>query len=342
MTTAQTKQKNPSLRVLQGRSNLVGIATALGLAMTSFFMPLPVQAQTSLGISAIPPRVMIDQATPGSVVTQTLKVRNESAQTQYITVSTKDFIVQDNEGTPIFLSEDIGPDQNRWAASLWLQVSPTSLKLDPGQTKTLVLTAIIPDDATPGGHYAAVFYTPDTNATITGTGSLITTNVGSLVYLSVPGDIQQSALIQQFTAPKFLEFGPVDFSTTIQNLSDIHITPIGSIQIKNWLGGKTASLPLETLNIFPQTSRSYQNTLDRKWLFGRYQAQLTAAYGTTGQALLATLYFWVIPWRLLVLLAAALIIIILLITIIRRRRPSNPVEIVSQQIEDLKNKYKDR
>lgn len=318
------------------------ITNILLLIICFAFIKLPVQAQSSLGISAIPPRVFVDDATPGSVITKTIKVRNESAQTQVITVSTKDFIVQDNEGTPIFLDDTIGPDQNRWAASLWLQVSPTSIKLEGGETKSLVLTAIIPDDATPGGHYAAIFYTPDTNSTISGTGSAITTNVGSLVYISVPGDIQQNARIEKFTAPSFSEFGPIDFNSTIQNLSDIHITPVGSITIKNWLGGKTADLPLETLNIFPQTSRDYQNTLDRKWLFGRYQAQLTAAYGTTGQALLATLYFWVIPWRLLILIAVAIIIIIALVMITKKRKPQGPIETLNQEIQDLKNKYKDR
>ena len=66
-----------------------------------------------------------------------------------------------------------------------------------------------------------------------------------------------------------------------------------------------------------------QNTLGLKWLFGRYQANLNAGYGDTGQALLATAFFWVIPWRLILALLLALLIVVL-ITLILRQRARQP------------------
>lgn len=317
------------------------------LAIAVLFSPTAVKAQVSTGISAIPPRLEVSVKADASN-TQVVKVRNESTETKTIKVTLRDFVVTDNKGTPNFL-EGVDTENNRWAASSWIQVSPSSLTLKPGETKNLTLTVLPPKNALPGGHYAAVVYTPDSGSmySAAGTGASVQTNVGTLVYVTVPGDINQSATIQSFTAPKFSEFGPVDFKATVKNSSDIHIQPVGSITIKNWLGGQTAKLPLTETNIFPYTTRNYENTLDKKWLFGRYQATMQAVYGTAGGVITATVFFWVIPWRLLILAAAAIGIAITLVLIFKNKpKKSNPssesdVAELEKELETLKKKYKD-
>lgn len=301
-----------------------------------------VNAQSALGLTAIPPRLEIT-INPGEVVSKEIKVRNESNVERFITTSTKDFIVVNDLGTPIQVSAK-SAEQNRWAASNWLQVSETNLKLKPGETKSLILTIIAPDNATPGGHYAMVLHSPNNEAVLSETGSTILTNVGSLVYITVAGPINQEAKVTQFTAPNFQEYGPIDFKTTINNLSDIHIAPIGEITIKNWLNGQTAQLPLESINVFPYTNRTYENQLTRKWLFGRYQANLTAGYGTAGGVLTAAVFFWIIPWKLILLSLAALIIIIAIIKLLTRQGPPTPqqIEELEKELDSLKNKYKDK
>lgn len=318
----------------------------LFINLTSYFIfhaPLA-QAQSALGLSAIPPRLEITDAKPGDVITREIKVRNESQVERFLTTSSTDFVVTDNIGTPIqvdSLSDDTY--SNRWAASSWLQVSPSQLRLKPGETKSLILTIIVPEDTTVGGHYAMVLHTPRNEAILSETGSSIETNVGTLVYITIPGDIKEDANVKEFSAPKFSEYGPIDFKSIITNLSDIHISPIGTITVKNWLGGQTASLELEKLNIFPYTSRQFQNTLNRKWLFGRYQARLLAGYGTTGNYLSSVIYFWVIPWKLILTLLAIVTIIVLLVILLRRRPPSaKKVEALEEELEKLKKKYQDR
>lgn len=322
--------------------------TSLLLLAALFSNNSTVNAQVSTGLSAIPPRLEIN-AQPDGANTQVIKVRNESQETKTIKVSVRDFIVTDNKGTPNFidnLSENIN---NRWAASSWIQVSPSTLTVKPGETKSLTLTVLAPANALPGGHYASVVYTPESASLYNSiTGASIQTNVGTLVYITVPGDINQSATIQSFTAPKFSEFGPIDFKSTVKNSSDIHIQPVGSITIKNWLGGKTAQLPLEATNIFPYTTRNFENTLDKKWLFGRYKATLNAVYGTAGGVVAATIFFWVIPWRLLILAAAGIGIIIALILILKNKpkktklnTSNDEVAELEKELEALKKKYKD-
>ena len=303
-------------------------------------------AQSALGLSAIPPRLEIE-ANPGQVVSKQIKVRNESKVEKIISTFARDFIVVDDKGTPVQL-ETTDSSVNRWAASSWIQISPSQLKLKPGETKSLTLTIITPDNALPGGHYAVILHSPDNDVVIDKTGAAIQTNVGTLVYVTVSGNIKQNAKIKDFTAPVFSEYGPIDFKSAITNLSDIHITPAGSIIIKNMLGGKTAQLALDQTNIFPYTSHDFTNTLNKKWLFGRYSAQINAAYGTTGQVVTASLVFWVIPWTLLILVTIALILVTIIITLLRQKSKNQPdfsttkVEEFEQELNDLKKKYKDR
>jgi len=322
------------------------IFTLLFINSCLFSSTPKILAQSSLGLTAIPPRLEVT-AKPGQTLTKEIKVRNESKTERAITTTTKDFIVTDDNGTPIQLENSLDISNNRWASSSWIQVSPSNFKLKPGETKSLMVTILVPDNPTAGGHYAMILHSPKNEVTLNETGSAIETNVGTLVYITIPGKITEKAQVRQFTAPQFLEYGPVNFKTIVSNFSDIHITPVGAINIKNWFGGKTASLSLPTTNIFPGVSREMTNTLNRKWLFGRYVATLDAGYGATGQALTASLIFWVVPWRLILLVLFATIITIILVALLKRRSPPSQdssdmkVEELEHELEKLKQKYKD-
>lgn len=294
-----------------------------------------VKAAKALTVTVIPPRLEVE-VKPGQVVTKTLKVKNETKEDLYLTASAKDFIVNDDAGTPIIIEEEL---DNRWAASSWIQLSPTQIKLKPGELVGIQMTILAPDNASPGSRYAAILYSPDTSQTIDQTASLVDPRTGTLVYLTIPGVVKQDAKVTKFQVPKFLEYGPINILTTITNLSDIHITPTGQISVKNMFGKTINNLALKTTNIFPYTSRDFENTFAKKWLFGRYQTQLTATYGTTGQVLLATAYLWVIPWKLII---AVLAIIVLLFTITKLTKKNKPRKLDTTPSVELKNKYSDK
>jgi predicted MFS family arabinose efflux permease len=78
---------------------------------------------------------------------------------------------------------------------------------------------------------------------------------------------------------------------------------------------------------------------------GRYKAQLQAGYGTTGNALMATLFFWVIPWRLIVLVLTIIAIMVCLSYLLRnppKPTPSPRAEKLEKELETLRKKYKDK
>ena len=78
--------------------------------------------------------------------------------------------------------------------------------------------------------------------------------------------------------------------------------------------------PLKEANIFPDVSRTFENTLgqNKRWLIGKYRIDLTATYGDSGQVLTGTVFSWVLPWKLMAMTLLAVVIVSLLITITLR------------------------
>ncbi len=281
------------------------------------------KAQSVTKLIALPPRVEDLSAQPGDVVTRQIKIKNAGSDEMVIRPEVKDFIVQNKQGRPIFLDKEVTEHENRWAMSRWINVSPGQFILQPGETKSLDLIIVVPEDAVAGGHYAGVIYRPDSEAVVGDTsGAQINPSVAALVYLTVEGDITEDARVTRFEIPKFMEFGPVNIETEITNFSDIHVKPKASINIYNHFNQLKKNLKVEEQNIFPSQAREYTNTWDKKWLLGRFKAELSGSYGTQGQALQAVTYFWVVPWK--VILAALLTIILIILTITYLKKKKEP------------------
>lgn len=295
----------------------------------------------AFGLTAIPPRLDIT-AKPGESITQTIRVRNESAVTKTLTTNIKDFVVLDNRGTPVRI-ENLPDGANKWALSPWSQVSPVNHQIKPGETKAMTFTIIVPDNATPGAHYAVVLHTPSTETNLNSSGSAITPEVGTLVYLRVPGDVKEDARAM-FEVPKFQEFGPVTFKTTVVNNSDIHITPTGQIVLTDLIGNKSV-VNLEGANVFPETSRLFTSSLNKRWLFGRFKAELVASYGTKGQLLNSVAYFWVFPVRLILALLTIIFLLIAIHLILKSPSKDKKDKFMQPDEDDninrLKKKYRD-
>jgi hypothetical protein len=277
-------------------------------------------AQESITITAIPPRLELS-ALPGATLQETIKVRNESTTEMAFDVLATDFIVNNNQGTPIAVDETVS---GRWSLASWISASPKKILLKPQQTTMINLIISLPKNALPGGHYAVITYNPSTEGLlgIQGSGSAITQKVGTLVYLNVIGDVVEAANLKEFKAARsFSYYGPMAISAEIENLGDIHFTPKGQLIITNLLGKTVFSNQLEEKNIFPFASRLYDWQFPGKYHLGRYQAKLEASAGSTQIPINGLIYFWIVPVKELAAVLIVITLIVLISFIARRRQP---------------------
>lgn len=206
----------------------------------------------------------------------------------------------------------------------WITVNDTEITIPPEQTISVPFTISVPDEAPPGGHFAAI---------LIGTRPLNTTNqqsqvetsqvVTSLVFLRVAGDVVEDGSIREFTTShNVYEYSDASFDVRFENKGNVHIQPQGEIEIRNMWGNERGRVPINQHsqfgNVLPESIRTYTFTWTADWSWadvGRNSATISLAYGSEArQFVSATTYFWIIPWKLLllalVLLGGTLAIII--------------------------------
>lgn len=335
----------------------VGMILVLVLVLSNFAKVSPATAQNpdpqatsenGITLVAIPPRLGEDltlTAKPGETKQEQIRVRNASNQSVVVQSSTLDFVLDKDATTPIAVNESV---DNRWSLASWMTIAPGRQVLAPNQTGIVSLVIEVPNDALPGGHYAMVVHQPGleivgteaTEEVVNESSTGINQQVGTLVYLLVEGPINEQAFIRNLNFPQFSEFGPVPYSFSVENNSDIHIRPSLEVSIANLFGKVVSTSALETKNIFPLTSRDFSGSWKQIWGTGLYKATVTMGYGSLGQVATASTSFWLIPIKLIIALIVLILSIVAAVIVIRRHylhRKENK----DQKIKDLEKQVRD-
>lgn len=302
--------------------------------------------QSTVSLTAIPPRLGDDntlKALPGEKLQVQVRVRNLSEESLDVVTSVKDFIISDDGSTPVPIDDSTS---NRWSLASWLTITPTENVIGPNETVGLNVLIEVPEDALPGGHYAMILHEPGNGSGSQLGGqsqSAISQKVGTLLYVIVDGDINEEAYVRNFKFPSFTEYGPVPFSYTVENASDVHISPVVSIEIYNIFNQLTDKIVVNSKNIFPLDNRDFDGQWDRIWGFGPYKAKLVMSFGTKGTVVFANTSFWLLPIKLLIALLVGILIFVILVLAIkrhlnhRRDMDKNRIAELEGQLKEMKN-----
>lgn len=279
---------------------------------------LPVSAQASNANAAdglqISPAIVDVNGEKGGSYTIQLQVTNVTGSDLTFDSAVNDFSAKDESGAPSVNLDDSNPS----TASIkqWVSVIK-SFTLKARENRKINAIITIPKDAEPGGHYGVIRFSGRTPE-VEGSGVGLTASTGALVLVRVAGAVDEKLNLITFEtsqnnkASGLFEYGPIDFVARFKNEGNVHVKPIGQIEIRDMFGNKvdTVAVNPDKGNVLPLSIRKFQSTLNKDWMFGRYTADISVAYGTTGQAIVQTTSFWVIPYK------AMLIGIIILATLI--------------------------
>jgi len=193
------------------------------------------------------------QLPPGQSVPRSLSVFNTSNHPEQVKVFAKTFGVTDENYDYDF---GVPPD-----ISTWVQFDKPQVTIGPGAQHTFNYALAIPNDAEPGGHYLAIFATV-TNASQTDSKSTITEQAGSLIYLTVNGQVSMLGKLLNYGLPKISFNNSLPWDARIQNTGNNHFNSTIQTDISHWFGRKINSSS-ETHLILPGTIRA---------LSGQYKA----------------------------------------------------------------------
>lgn len=269
------------------------------------------------GIQISPALVELNAAA-GQTYNIDLSVTNVTSSDLDYTSSVGDFEASDETGSPHIITD--GSLSNTVSVVSWVS-SLEDFSLEAHDTKNLTVSVTIPQDAEPGGHYGVISFsgaTPDVDSTGVG----LSASAGALLLIRVDGEISEEADLASFYASKsgnqgsFFENGPITFVTRVENIGNVHVKPVGSIEVRDMFGGlvETMQVNESKSNVLPKSIRRFESTLDKDWMFGRYSATLAVGYGTTGQAITSTVTFWVVPYKLILVCLFILLTVIFILS----------------------------
>lgn len=324
------------------------ISLILFIALTTCFLASPlaiVNAQEDITISLANSRNEINLS-PGQSQRVMLTVLNKSSQPITGNLKVLDFIIDGETDKPYLLEGQTGLS-SKFAAASWIKLPSDLIAVAPDDQTNFDVTVSAPIDALPGGHYAAVMLSVNFDSSKeSSSGSNIIPRIVSLFLVNIAGEVKENAVISKFLAPFMVEYGPVKITSAITNRSNTHISPKGFFTITDWFGRTLTQDKLETANIFPDTTKNYENLIGNNLMIGRYKVTLSAAYGNQGKIVESYRYFWIIPWRLIISLTLALAIVIIFL---KNRKSKTGLYIhhiqkklkeEEQEIENLKKQIK--
>jgi len=306
----QFKIKNLKLKV---------ILAVLFLILVSALASRALAQEMQRAYTVFNPQIEV-KLNPGTRSEGTTEIVNETSVPLTFNLTVRDYIVTDTVGTPNFLAA--GTLNNKYSAAAWIAIYPNTFSLNPHESQKVNYYIQVPASARPGGHYAGIVYAPVSKGE-NKTGGVINAQVGALFYITVNGPVTENSLVSKFFANPFQEYGPVKISTQIKNLGDLHISPKATITVSGLFYNATQDLPNH--NIFPQATRDFENTVGQAFMIGRYKALLMGSYGVNNNLpLVASVYFWVFPWRIALVIVFIIVAIILGIMYYKKRKKNGP------------------
>jgi hypothetical protein len=255
---------------------------------------------------------------PGQTQTVTITVTNVTTQPASLQAIVNDFTASNNEsGDPALI---LGNNQYAPSHSLKRFVGPiANITLQPGQEVGVPVVIKIPATAAGGGYYGAVRFAPASSGNASQTVSL-SSSVGSLILVSVPGNVVDKLSIASFDAAHGSSVS--SFFTTNKNISalvrfqnegNIQEAPFGKILLTNRSGKTLSQVQVNNTTppgeVLPDSIRKFSVPITHVGSFGIYKLEGNFGYGSNGQLLSATTTIYVFP----VLAVIIFIIIVLLL-----------------------------
>ncbi len=305
----------------------------------------------SVGIRISPIKTE-ETVNPGDVLNRFIKVKNDSNAPTTLYAYLRDFNAEGEDGKARLISPGAEPGPY---LSSWLDIISEGIEFEAGEEKIINFNINVPASAGPGGYYGAVVFGTEPpkisgSSEERGAAMSIAQQTASLILIQVIGDVDERADIREFSTKKQFYSLPfsVEFLTRIEDTGNVHIKPRGEIKITNMFGKDVATINFNDKgsNILPNSIRRFEDVWAGKRGFGKYQASLILSFGTSAdeggqgkQTLYQEIYFWILPWKIIIPVLLSLIFLIILISLLLKFYKNKAVKNAMRQIGVMQARY---
>lgn len=212
---------------------------------------------------------------PGESISGVISLANASEEKVKVEVKVEDFVPMAGTYNNI---QFVGRTSGVTTVRDWVRLdAPASFLFEQGASRAVPYTITAPKDAEPGSHFGVAFFKA---LRLNEEGQFkIGTQVGMLLFITIPGSHLQKGEVRNFDAPLFVQKGPIMFKVTFENTGTVHFEPKGMIMITNMFGKKVGEVPISGQAVLPTAVKDLVASFEAGILLGRYSAALTIADG---------------------------------------------------------------
>lgn len=201
-------------------------------------------------------------AKPGQTINDRIRIRNNTNQTQQLTVTIG--LLGGDENGELTVKETSDESIN------WITFEDKTIEALPKEWINIPFSLEVPQNAAYGYYWAISFNSPENKAQdFTGTRLNASLVVPILLNVHKDGAVTDGNIAQFRTDKSWYEYLPVNFLTTFDNTGNVHIKPKGNIFIEDFFGNQVGSLEINDTQgaILPQTKRTFKSIWDDSFIY---------------------------------------------------------------------------
>jgi len=214
----------------------------------------------------------------------------------------KENIIGGAEGNVSLTTEEI----SQYGLMNWISFDENEFTLEPNASKEFHYKIKIPDNAPPGGHYAAILFRGIPPEEMTGIG--VSGRTGTIILVEVTGNVIKKAEITSLNTPSFIAHGPLAVNFKIKNDGNSYIFPEGKVIISGWL--QKQELTWEPRVVFPGFERTIDVKWDKRYLFGPLTITVNAFIPNGPMLEPVKITTWAFPYQEIIIILLIIVLII--------------------------------
>lgn len=259
----------------------------------------------------VTPAVIDEKAKARDILKETITVRNMTNHVLQLYPSVTDTNVQDGSNTFNRAGDSEGLSNS---LANWIELSRGMVQLGPGEERSIPFIIRVNMNAVNKIYHAQISLTEgETRAVADSKPPLGTVTVN----LEIAADVKEILQLEKFnTGNIFFSGDDILFNYKLQNIGNQELLPKGQIRIYDRKGKEVAAVDVNKggRTVSPEQDAQLASVWSAASGFGRYKAMLDVAYGSSQTASLQdTVFFWIIPWKqMLMMFITSLITIVVL------------------------------
>ncbi len=256
------------------------------------------------------------------IVSETITLINNSQRVVrvYASVNT---VAEDGEGIVESFVQKVEADRTN-TPTTWIEISRKRIELKPGEKREVPFTVRMNPNTQAGDYNVFIGFAEGSNRQKAEKKVREGDAPGTIVHISVDQVQNQFLRLENFVVDKFVSEADTDtLSFTLSNPGRGDVVPRGEVIFYDNNGAEIGALPINTDDqLVPGDGKTdFTMEVPEELSIGKYKAFLSVEYGENLTASVHdTAFFYVLPWKLLLLIFVIILILAILIALYVHRR----------------------